>query len=131
VPRRVPTGIPQEVETFIAENVDSIEKLEVLLFLRGEREQRWTPATLSRELRRNPDSVGRSLGQLLRRGLLEGSEGDGYRFAPADARVASQVDRLAEIYTTRRVAIVQLIVSNPMDSVTTFADAFRLRKRDR
>jgi predicted transcriptional regulator len=129
VPRRVPSGIPQEVESLIAEHIDSVEKLEILLFLRGEATQVWTVERLSRELRRNPNSVGRSLNQLLQRGLLAGSERDGYRFAPADARVAQQVDRLAETYATRRVSVVQLIVSNPMDSVTTFADAFRFKRK--
>jgi hypothetical protein len=45
--------------------------------------------------------------------------------------VERQVTRLAETYATRRVSVIQLIVANPMDSVTTFADAFRLRKKDR
>jgi len=124
-------GIPEDVERLIASHIDSVEKLEVLLLLRGERDRHWTSDEVSRELRRNPSTVTRALGQLAGRGLLSGSPAEGFRFEPAEPELEQQVTRLAETYAARRVSVIQLIVANPMDSVTTFADAFRLRRRDR
>jgi hypothetical protein len=123
-------GVPEEVAQLIASHIDSVEKLEILLLLRGERDRTWTSDDVSRELRRNPSTVSRALGQLAGRDLLAGSTGDGYRFAPTDPKLEQQITRLAETYATRRVSVIQLIVANPMDSVTTFADAFRFRKKD-
>jgi hypothetical protein len=39
------------------------------------------------------------------------------------------VARLADTYRERRVAVVSLIASKPIDNVRAFSDAFRLRKR--
>jgi hypothetical protein len=124
------SGVPEDVAQLIASHIDSVEKLEILLLLRGERERTWMSDEVSRELRRNPSTVSRALGQLASRQLLAGSSADGFQFAPPDRELEQQVDRLAETYATRRVSVIQLIVANPMDSVTTFADAFRLRRRD-
>ena len=123
------SGVPDDVARLIASHIDSVEKLEILLLLRGERDRVWTSDQVSRELRRNPSSVSRCLKQLRERGLLSGSTRDGFTFQPSEPALEQQVDRLAETYATRRVSVIQLIVANPMDSVTTFADAFRLRKR--
>jgi DNA-binding IclR family transcriptional regulator len=120
--------IPAEVEKLIAGHIDSVEKLEVLLFLRGEHGRTWKPAEVSRELRRNPTSVDRCMAQLSAGGLLSTEAGE-YRFQPRNAALRTQVDALADTYATRRVSVVQLIVRNPMDSVTTFADAFRFRRK--
>jgi hypothetical protein len=124
------SGVPEDVARLIADRIDSVEKLEILLLLRGERDRDWTSDHVSRELRRNPSTVSRALGQLADRGLLGGSTAAGFRFAPSEPGLEAQVDRLAETYATRRVSVIQLIVANPMDSVTTFADAFRLRRKD-
>jgi DNA-binding transcriptional MocR family regulator len=123
-------GVPEDVAELIESHIDSVEKLEILLLLRGERDREWTSDQVSRELRRNPSTVSRALGQLAERGLLGGSTAAGFRFAPTDGPMEQQVTRLAETYATRRVSVIQLIVANPMDSVTTFADAFRFRKKD-
>ena len=124
------SGVPDDVAQLIESHIDSVEKLEILLLLRGERDRVWTSDQVSRELRRNPSSVSRGLSQLAGRGLLAGSMREGYCFDPPDPALESQVDRLADTYATRRVSVIQLIVANPMDSVTTFADAFRLRRKD-
>jgi hypothetical protein len=123
------SGITDEVEALITGHIDSVEKLEILLLLHGDRTQVWSPAIVSRELRRNPSSVARCMSQLAGASLISGSESKGYGFPGADPAVGRTVDRLAETYAARRVAVVQLIVSNPMDSVTTFADAFRFRRK--
>jgi hypothetical protein len=126
----VPSGIPDDVEQLITSHIDSVEKLEVLLLLHGESDREWSAELVSREIRRNHSSVSRCLRQLAAGKLLRRQGDDRYLFAPGDAGTASRVALLAQTYATRRVAVVDLIVSNPMDSVTTFADAFRFRRKD-
>jgi predicted transcriptional regulator len=122
-------GIPEDVAELIAGHIDSVEKLEILLLLRGESDREWTSQEVSRELRRNPASTARGLQQLAKSGLVAGSGASAYRFDPADRALVGRVQRLAETYATRRPSVIQLIASNPMDSVTTFADAFRFRRK--
>jgi hypothetical protein len=123
----VSEGISDDVQQFITAHVDSVEKLEILLLLHGERDATWTADRVSRAIRRNVASVDRCLKQLASAKLLEGSGEGGYLFGPPNRAVAAQVDRVAETHAARRVAVVELIVSNPMDAVTSFADAFRFR----
>jgi hypothetical protein len=122
-------GVPDDVARLIASYIDSVEKLEILLLLRGERDREWTSEQVSRELRRNPASCSRGLAQLAMTPLIAGSPQDGYRFEPDGPAEEQLVDRLADTYATRRPSVISLIASNPMDSVTTFADAFRFRRK--
>jgi hypothetical protein len=126
----VSSGIPDDVERLVTSQIDSVEKLEILLLIHGDRRRPWSADLVASELRRNPMSVGRCLDQLVGSGLLGGSSADGYHFAAREPALGRQVAALAQTYSTRRVAVIQLIASNPMDSVTTFADAFRLRRDD-
>jgi hypothetical protein len=43
---------------------------------------------------------------------------------------AAAVGDLAATYAERRVAVITLIASRPMDNVRAFSDAFRLRKKE-
>jgi hypothetical protein len=38
---------------------------------------------------------------------------------------------LADTYRERRVAVITVIASKPMENVRAFSDAFRLRKKDK
>ena len=126
--RALSTGVPDDVAELIAGHIDSVEKLEILLFLRGGRDRAWTPDQVSRELRRNAASTARCMAQLEKGGLLERTRAGECLFAP-DPGLETRVDRLAASYAARRVSVVQLIVSNPMDSVATFSDPSRFRRK--
>ena len=116
------TAVPDNVAELIARHIDSVEKLEVLLLVRGGRERAWTPDQVSRELHRGGASVERSMAQLCKSGVLERPRPGEYRFAPRTPDLGRSVDHLAEVYAARRRSVVQLIASNPMDSVMTFAE---------
>ena len=45
-----------------------------------------------------------------------------------DPELDQAVVRLAKDYAERRVTVITLIFSKPVDKLRTFADAFRLRK---
>ncbi len=45
-----------------------------------------------------------------------------------DAKLDELIGRVATEYQERRVGVISLIYSKPLNKVQTFADAFRLRK---
>lgn len=124
--------IPEEVRRFLANHVNSVEQLEVLLLLRRTADRDWTAAQVADELRIDRASARRRLYDLHRAGLVglytSGTEGR-FRYDPSDAH-AEAVDRLADIYVTHRVAVITFIISKPLDEIRSFADAFRIRGKE-
>jgi len=116
--------IPEDVKQFVFSNVDSVELLDVLLFLRENRDQAWTAREISEKMRNSAVSVANRLKFLQKLKLLEGN-GEAYRFAPHDKEAESLIERLAETYKVRRHQVLELIFS-PMKRARVFADAFLL-----
>ena len=125
-------GIPDDVARFITDYIDSVEQLEVLLLLRASGSKEWTAESIARELRINPESVATRLATMHAQGLLAlvDEEGGVYRYEPASSNTDRVVRGLADTYSQRRVSVITLIFSKPSDSIRTFADAFRIRKKD-
>lgn len=126
------SGVPRHVEQFIADHINSVEQLEVLLLLHGRASEEWTAATVARELYIDPGSAGRRLADWHARGLLSVSEAPdpSYRFAPQDSELRRTVRDLASTYAERRVTVTNLIFSKPTDHISVFADAFRIRPKE-
>jgi hypothetical protein len=122
------TGIPADVEQFIADEIRSVEQLEVLLRLHREPTAWRTAESLAGELRTSNASVAARLKEMQARGLLEGNADLGYRYLPARPEIERAVRQLDRLYAERRVTIITLIFSKPMDPVRDFSDAFRIRK---
>jgi hypothetical protein len=120
------SGVPDDVARFLRAAISSVQQLEVLLFLRQERDRAWRADEVGSRLRTH---AGAAAGYLESLGLLglAAAEGDAYRYEPG-AR-AKLVDQLAELYPTYRTRIVGLIYSEASDDAEAFADAFRLRRR--
>jgi hypothetical protein len=121
--------LPAEVVQFILSDINSVDQLEVLLLLREQPNKDWSPAEVSRALYTQPESAASRLADLRARGLVARTEGREplYRYQPVNARLRSLVDRLAQAYRQRRVSVISLIYSKPLDQVQAFADAFRIR----
>jgi hypothetical protein len=107
--------IPEPVRRLVAERLDSIAELEVLLLLHQMRDADWSAQSVSAELRIDPKWAGEQLVALCERQLLvESRRGSGiYRFHPATPDLAATVDALALCYADRRVSIVALLYSKP------------------
>lgn len=126
-------GVPHDVQRFIADNIDSAAQLEVLLLLRGEPDREWSAADVSRALVSTPQSAALRLADLDDRRLLarsDGPDGPCYRYAPGGAQADRTIAALAEAYAKRKTAVIRLIFSRPSERVTSFADAFRIRRDD-
>jgi len=120
--------LPADILQFIAEYLDSIGTLEVLLLLHSDPARRWTAGELSRELRSSLLSVESSLAILLGRRLAVEEAGGAYRFHAGTRALDEKTSRLAECYRERRTAVITAIFSRPTDAVRSFADAFRFKK---
>ena len=121
-------GLSDDVYQFLYQNIESVEQLEVLLLLLGRRERGWSPDEVARELYSHPTSVARRLAMLLGQGLLREIEPGCYQYAPRTGALHATVRRVADTYHERRVAVVTLIASKPIENVRAFSDAFRIRR---
>lgn len=121
--------IPQRVRTFIADHIESVVQLEVLLFLQADQRRECSCADIARELRIAPDWAESQLVKLRARGLLASEAGAEqlYRYAPRSPDLDEAVRGLAEAYTDYRVTVTSLIFAKPSDQLRSFADAFRIR----
>ena len=127
-------GITSRVKQFISDHVESVMQLEVLLLLAGQPGKVWTAAELAQQLRIDVAWVDAQLRAIVAGGLASvedagpGGGGPVFRYAPRTAELRATVDELAHAYADRRVTVIGLIFSKPVDKIRSFADAFRLRK---
>jgi DNA-binding IclR family transcriptional regulator len=122
-------GLPEPVYRFLYHNIDSVEQLEVLLLLRRAPDRGWSAEEVARELYSHPSSVLHRMSSLSGRGLLRELEPACYQYAPRSAELHEAVSAVAEVYRDRRVAVITLIASKPIENVRAFSDAFRLRRK--
>ena len=122
--------ITREIASFLADHIDSVVELEALLLLYSNPEKSWTASEIARELRIDPSWPRTELQRLCARNVLSCAPGNEpvYRYAPRDPAIDQAVGALAKAYEDRRVTIIGLIFSKPVDKLKTFADAFRIRK---
>ena len=128
-------SLPSRVEQFIGDHVDSVMQLEVLLLLAEQPGKVWTAAELAQQLRIDVAWVDAQLRAMVAGGLATvddsgagGGGGPAFRYAPRTAELSATIDELARAYADRRVTVIGLIFSKPIDKLRSFADAFRLRK---
>lgn len=124
--------IPRDVKRFIADHIDSVEALEVLLLLRNDPAREWSAEEVSRELYTQTDSAAKRLTELQSINLLVVTDEPNllYRYSPGTGELDHTVSELAKAYKERRVTVIGLIFSSPSDKIRTFADAFKI-KRDK
>ena len=123
-------GITPRVRQFITDHIDSVMQLEVLLLVAAQPAQAWTPADLAAQLRIDPAWVEAELRGMAARGLLHVTENTPptFRYEPRSSDLVEAIDELARAYADRRVTVIGLIFSKPVDKLRSFADAFRIRK---
>ena len=122
-------GLPDDVHLFLYQNIESVEQLEVLLLLWRAPERGWTSDEVATAVYSHPSSVVRRLAMLLGQGLLREREPGCYQYAPRTAELHDTESRLDHMYRERRVAVITLIASKPIENVRAFSDAFRIRRK--
>src|SRR5215211_1731263 len=113
-------------------------QLELLLLLAARADRACAAADLAAELRIDAVWVEGQLQDMAAKGLLEGPDAADrssappttrqFRYQPRTPEQACTVAELARAYADRRVTVIGLIFSKPVDKLRSFADAFRFRK---
>ncbi len=121
--------LPDDVRVFLHQNIDSVEQLEVLLLLWRTPDRGWTSEEVAIAVYSHPSSVVRRLAMLLGQGLLRERQPGCYQYAPRTVELHQTVTQVDRMYRERRVAVITLIASKPIENVRAFSDAFRIRKK--
>ena len=119
--------ISGNLKQFIFEYVDSVELIEVLLFIRSNSDKWFSASQISAELRSNPTSISNRLSRLANIGLIEQGN-DRIRFCPETSELTDTVTELSNEYLLRRHRIFELIFSSSK-TARQFADAFIVNKK--
>jgi hypothetical protein len=119
--------ISAQVRQFIAAHIPSVARLEILLLMKAEASEVWTPEAMAKELRIDPRAAGENLEALHAHGLLE-PRGDGYHYAPKTPSLDADVAALLQAYLVRRVTVISLIFSKTDEVLRSFSDSFKIRR---
>jgi predicted transcriptional regulator len=133
VPHRSSDGdISERVRQFVFDHIDSVEQIEVLLFLRTHTERGWTAEELSREFRSSETSINSRLKNLVALGILKeaGTNPLQYQYAPSVPATDELLKDVAETYAIKRQKLQALIFS-PLKRARQFADAFNISRSNK
>jgi hypothetical protein len=125
-------ALPNHVQQFLRANIQSIAQLELLLLLYSNRNIAWSVGDAAKNQYTAVNMTQAALESLRSSGLV-GVVEDGetrYQYAPTSENLDQLIGELAQLYSERRVSIVNAIYSSPLDSLQSFADAFRIRKKE-
>lgn len=120
--------ISERVRSFIFEHIDSVEQLEVLLFLRKNCERPCTAEEITNELRSNLTSVSGRLNVLKSKNLIK-EENSSFQYNNIQ-EIEDLLIEVAEEYKVRRTLILELIFS-PLKKMRNFADSFVFNPSDK
>ena len=119
--------ISESLQQFLQQRLPSIEQIDIVLLLRGDRSRAWAAPEVAQELRMPPESAAMRLFLLASSGVLSFEAAGGaprYRYTGADEAL---IDELAEAYETDRSSVAAA-VGAPPDPIRSFADAFKFKK---
>lgn len=119
---------PESVRQLVFEHIDSVEQLDVLIFMRTHRDRAHDNQAISAELRSNPQSVINRLNSLAEQGFLkivdsESEESPRFQYAPVSPELDDAIAELEDLYRVRPHKVLELIFS-PLKKGRQFADAF-------
>lgn len=128
--------LPEEVQRFLREHIESFEQLEIVLLLRSRPDQAMNSTAISAELRLPEAIVDETLDTLSERELVArapGADGPLFNYSPETPALAELVSAVAQLNQDRQLDVMRLMTANSIDrlrakALSTFADAFLLRR---
>lgn len=125
--------LPDAVRRFLTEDVGSVERLNLLLFLHRHAARWWAAEALAAELEMPADTVQSHLEHLGARNLLDVRIAGSviYCYKPGREDLGELVEEVARAHYLHRDAVVAVLANRLADSARLFADAFQLRKGKR
>jgi hypothetical protein len=128
----MPDPFPADVHQFLRDHIRSVAQLEVLLLLHTDDQKAWTIEESAKQLYIASSMTGPLLESLRDSGLVVVDDGNSkrYRFSPKTAELRQVVGDLARMYHERPVSTINIIYAIPTENLQSFADAFRIRKKE-
>jgi predicted transcriptional regulator len=126
--------VDPELRRFILMCIPSVPYLEALLLLRNEPERAWDVQTVARRLYIDQQRAGEVLQSLASAGFATGHPEEGgvrYVYGPEAPEMRSSVDALAAAYARDLRGVTNLVHSRADGRALRFADAFRLRGKEK
>ena len=117
----------EQLKRFISSSFSSVWALEVLLHLKAA-DRAQSGSELIATLRASELVIERSVDELVAAGLALRDDHGGIAYQPVSPTVGEQVLQTEALYRRRPDMVRRLIVSRASQSLSTFANAFRLRK---
>ena len=113
----------------VDENINNLDSLEVVMLLFREQARTFTPEQVSTALRISVRIARRELDRMRTRGTarLTGDEAE-FQFDLSDPDKAAAVARIASMYGTRRIELINYVASQTLKRIQSIADAFKVRK---
>jgi predicted transcriptional regulator len=121
--------ITPELRELIERHLGSLDEIEVLLALYGQRGRRAPVPDVAASVRKPESAVRDHLAQLVERGFIQAHDGgQSYSYPEQESKVEQPMEELARMYEQRPVTLIKALYDRPSNAVLSFADAFRLRK---
>ena len=118
----------EAVASFIGATFRSVWALELLCYLRDNRDRGHSHAEMVLGLRGSDLVVTQSLESLAAAGLVLIEADGSARYAPASPDLDGLVDKTATLYAKSPDAVRRMIIAAANPGISAFADAFKLRK---
>lgn len=118
----------QDIDSFIRASFRSVWALELLCYLRQNRERSLSHGEMVTGLRGSDLVVAQSVESLAAAGLVLVEADGSARYAPASEDLDELVAGTEALYGKSPDAVRRMIVSAANPAITAFADAFRIRK---
>jgi hypothetical protein len=116
----------QELSSFIRSTFRSVWALELLCFLKKDRDRAWQQSDLVVALRGSELVVSQSVESLLAAGLVVIEPGQLVRYQPTSDTVDELASAAEGLYARRPDAVRRMIVAPASSGLSSFADAFKL-----
>jgi hypothetical protein len=124
-------SLPDDVQAFLHDSVESYEEIEVALLLRSDAAAQLAAGDLAARLRTSEDAMTRALRRLRDAGVIACADAGRmeFRFAPRTPALRTTLDRLAAAYDDHRLEVVKLMAANAIERMRSsaaraFADSF-------
>ena len=118
----------EDVSSFIRSTFRSVWALELLCFLRQDRARSLSHQEMVAGLRGSDLVVTQSVDSLTAAGLVIAEADGSARYNPASEELDRLVEKASALYARSPDAVRRMIVAAANPAITSFADAFRLRK---
>jgi hypothetical protein len=125
--------LTEALRRFLIDEVGSVERFDLLLFLHRNAARWWAAQTLTAEVEMPADLIQSHLEHLSARNLLDVRIAGSvlYRYNPGREELSRLVEEAARAHFFQRNEVVAVLARQLPGSARLFADAFQLRKGKR